>query len=333
MAKRFKNNGVRAARRNDQTAAAAFAAPSWDEAASGVVSDGEVSNVFGGDAPVVSQKKPVPVLVTMWALAENINPDVFQNEPLNTLVNEGDGHGAWDELLYRSDLPWGTLRSQDNTADIKKHLEFAMIVEQHVSEKKKKDQQTFCDFSTSTDVKEIVDMLRQDGFDLAYSENFSSQRWDDCKNETFYVFFHRKLGVLIYFDTYQGRLNGGKIHLQYTCSEPNPPNIDGGRSTEYFDGKTVYNVDYDVRDGWRQKYHRLKQIKGIKFLEKWVPSVYRPFLLHWGDKEKLDQTKTPATAKKGEKTWYEVSDDMIDAKVQKLPKYVRDCIVAKEKEK
>ncbi len=51
---------------------------------------------FGG---LAVSKKSVPLSITLWASAIGINPDVFQDTELNTLINEKDEY-AWNRLVW-----------------------------------------------------------------------------------------------------------------------------------------------------------------------------------------------------------------------------------------
>lgn len=85
-------------------------------------------------APSQPLKKKVPVSLTMWAIGLGINPDVFQDEMLNTYINEKDGVDSYREL--RTLLLGGKYFGKEQDSKVfwneekQFELEFIYLVEQ-----------------------------------------------------------------------------------------------------------------------------------------------------------------------------------------------------------
>ena len=61
-------------------------------------------------------------------------------------------------------------------------------------------------------IKEYINKISDYGFDLIFKEPIIK---DDDRIEYFYVYWHNELGILLKFDTYYGKLNGGNFYYNW----------------------------------------------------------------------------------------------------------------------
>jgi hypothetical protein len=240
-------------------------------------------NPFASNSAPKVAKKNVPIGVTMWAMANKVNPDVFQKEPLNTYINEGDGVDSWRQLsLELISLGRGDLYNNNGAAQ----LEFIQLVASDKEAETQQAKEEFGDFDEKTPVPEIIKILTDEGFDVVHENTFSEDEFGSKKTDTHYILFNKELGVLVNFDTYGGRLNGGNIYLQ--LEGDNAYKIGGSGGFEKIDGKDYAARHFDIREGW----HRLKAkcLKHGKFVPKWKPIERTcPDLTSWGDKRECER--------------------------------------------
>jgi len=149
-------------------------------------------------------------------------------------------------------------------------------------------------------------IVRDEGFKIVLKEDF----FDEDNAESLFVLWNDKEGILLSFDTYRGRVNGGCFYYNW---KPKSSNIkdwhgvfteSGGFNTEH----GVWVGHHDCREAFRL---HLADLRGNgTFIKPWIEKQFL-WLMHYGD------TK--------DKKYYNY--DEINAKrIEKLPKNVRKNI-------
>lgn len=165
----------------------------------------------------------------------------------------------------------------------------------------------------SNDLTRYTRIITGLGFEKVLDVPFDSPGWeatDPARNEHYYIYAHRELGLLLSFDTYgETSVNGGEV---YYCWVPNDRatcykhTSSGGM---YQDGDISYwQGDHDCREALKHKLNALKA--NGTFLQNWPGnSEHFLWLLHHEDiKEGYDH------------------EAITQARIEMLPDWVREMI-------
>lgn len=153
------------------------------------------------------------------------------------------------------------------------------------------------DSKFSNDLISYKHIISDIGFEQVLEIPFQVPGWNDSdpvRNEKFFAYAHRELGILLCFDTYsETRVNGGNF---YYCWVPNSTvnvwsvtSSGGWRTSDddtirtSDDGIAYWEGSHDCREAIRFNINRLRE--NGKFLQKWPTASANRFiwLLHHGD--------------------------------------------------
>lgn len=117
------------------------------------------------------------------------------------------------------------------------------------------------------------------GFELIYEEHFTANHCGSTNDDTLKVFWFD--GLLLYFDTYAGQRNGGKVwynwkrndDAEYGCTSS------GGMTGDIWVG------DHDCREALRFNINRLKA--NGKILKQWKHCPRSLWITHYGEKDDI----------------------------------------------
>lgn len=117
------------------------------------------------------------------------------------------------------------------------------------------------------------------GFELALEFPFRSRSWD--KAETYFIYTHPELGLVLSFDTYNtDSVNGGKVYYNWKPHDGVracwPMTSSGGWHD--YDNDPVWVGDHDCREALIFRMERLR--KNGTFLPKWRANPFLWFLNH-----------------------------------------------------
>jgi hypothetical protein len=120
------------------------------------------------------------------------------------------------------------------------------------------------------------------GFEVVLNFPFKSIPYDDndpIRDETLYVLWESKRGILLVFDTYSGRVNGGNFY--YNIRPKDIDNFFGNRVTSsggFRDG--VWVGQHDCREGLKFHIQQLEEYGD--FVTPWIEQPFL-WLLHYSD--------------------------------------------------
>lgn len=168
-------------------------------------------------------------------------------------------------------------------------------------------------------VDDYVKNITEFGFVEVYSESFTEHHFGRDVTEWLRVFWNEKHGLLLYFDTYNGVINGGKCWYNWK------PMTEGAyRSTSsgsyYQSGEEwIWVGDHDCREALRFNIRNL--LIGGPFIAQWRFQPRCMWITHWGETDSLfgsydhwhTETKHPATIRTEER-------------ISKFPEAVRAAI-------
>jgi hypothetical protein len=255
-------------------------------------------------------------LLVLWLAGVGVESDVLDQEPLKTLMDEGEGLGAWDELCMlainrrKPEIYNGTPQLPRQRLQ----LEFMQLVERHGKEKKQANRQYFGeDIDRHTPATDILRMLKASGFEVVREEDYTQK----CP-EKFYVLWERTHGLLAFFDTYTydsvAGMNSGEVHFNLEC--PQDVRLGGGSYTYHPYGDYVVYAAHFPLEGWFSAFQEISQKKG-RFLSPWKHNT-RPFLTH--SRERSDTEGMVFEKTYGPDGYF---DRIIKARIQTLPTEMR----------
>lgn len=150
-----------------------------------------------------------------------------------------------------------------------------LMLQHHIQvcEEKKALQLVTGDTTFSMVADDYIANVSEFGFREVYSEEFSDEK-DDIRH--FKIFWH-DWGILLYFDTYIGKINGGDLAFNWNPSdELSHSDIVGLRlsGTVHLEGdKNIWVGKFDCRESVRFRLNQMHD-KG-EFVKPWIK---RPFL-------------------------------------------------------
>ena len=152
------------------------------------------------------------------------------------------------------------------------------------------------------------------GFKQALKVNFKGH---ENRDEALYIFWYKKYGILLRFDTYAGDINGGNFYYNWIPKDGETYyNYISSGGFRRFDDEFIWIGDHDYRN---ININIKKLEENGKFVTPWVE---RPFLwlLHYKDKEKCSNNTI-------DKDYYELINE---ARILRLPKDIQIAIKGKD---
>jgi len=137
------------------------------------------------------------------------------------------------------------------------------------------------DTTYSMNVDRYIGIVVEEGFDPCLADTFYSQSSEQM--ETYYVFWHPD-GILLAFDSWNGKVNGGSFYYNWKPKDQDDPcsswKILSSGSWEEFDDEWIWSGNHDCREALRLHLRELRQ-EG-EFVCPWK---IKPFmwLLHHGE--------------------------------------------------
>lgn len=146
------------------------------------------------------------------------------------------------------------------------------------------------------------------------------------RTDTFYVYFHTRLGILLTFDTIGGeRLNGGHYYYQWRPAHgvDHYPSLQSGGWKEV-DGEWIWAGFGDCREGMIWRINELAN-QGI-FITPWIKhdGIFRPNFVHYGDHSK----ESDINWDEGYKAYCKACKEKAPERMNMLPDYVKEAIKA-----
>lgn len=184
------------------------------------------------------------------------------------------------------------------------------------------------DTTFTNDIDRYISIIEADGFVKVYEESFIDDKWPEhgIRTETFFIFAHRRDGLLLEFDTHGGtHVNGGKVYYNWL---PNPVAEGERRDYRLTSSGSMRGSD---KDGWvwcgdhdcrEALIFNLNQLRANgTFLPVWR---HRPWLalLHYMDWHHQPKPNEPG--------YHNYSRRITKKKTSKLPFWVRRMIISKK---
>ena len=150
------------------------------------------------------------------------------------------------------------------------------------------------------------------GFELIYEESFTATHLGSTKNDVLKVFWLD--GLLLYFDTYGGSRNSGKVWYNWKRNEDAETGCTSSGTME----DDVWVGYHDCREALRFKIDRLRA--NGKILTKWKHCPSCLWITHYGEKDDVF----------GKHTWNSKphpADVRTQERIDKFPEHVRSSIL------
>lgn len=131
------------------------------------------------------------------------------------------------------------------------------------------------------DIEDVLKEIKKFGFRQVLDIPFDAEG----KHEHFYVYFHYTYGILLQFDTYNGRgVNGGQYYYQWTPigDAKHHSSLSSGGWTKIND-QWFWNGYGDCREGMFESIKALTH--DGTFITPWIvlDKIFIPTLVHYGD--------------------------------------------------
>lgn len=129
-----------------------------------------------------------------------------------------------------------------------------------------------------------INVITDLGFTLQSSERFhstSSGQYEVCE-----LWFDERRGIILWFDTFRGGMNGGSLHYNFKYNNPRDylPQVSSSYLTD-----DILAIRYDCREGVR---HHIEYAETIgKFITPWVGHSFLWLLNHMDTKGEYDYDK------------------------------------------
>lgn len=199
---------------------------------------------------------------------------------------------AFDGLAAAEEMTGNSYKTDYDTQAL------GMILTMGVSQFKNAALKREFDTTLSNTLEYYTSVIEDIGFEKVFELPFIYKpKYDNVERpETFFMYAHRELGILMCFDTYQTvNVNGGNY---YYCWKANDDDDTAGCSSsghyvKESDGTYFWTGGHDCREGIRNQINYMKS--KVTFLNPWPAMTEndRPFLwpLHCGDSMEGDDYK------------------------------------------
>ena len=104
------------------------------------------------------------------------------------------------------------------------------------------------DSSLSNNTENYINIVKDIGFQEIYSETFFSKSTE--QDQKLYVFWHDEYSILLKFDTYKDKINGGDFYYNWLPKnmERNGATSSGGFIEGYVHYETLKEVEYPIKE-------------------------------------------------------------------------------------
>lgn len=169
---------------------------------------------------------------------------------------------------------------------------------------------------------EVLKHFESCGFEKVFELPFVG---DEDRTDTFYVYFHRRCGILLTFDTFGDHINGGHYYYQWkpTNGVEHYPSLQSGGWREV-DGEWIWEGYGDCREGMIWRINELSN-QGT-FITPWIKhaGIDKPNFVHYGDHHKESYISWDA----GYEAYNKACKEKAPERMNMLPEYVKEAIKA-----
>lgn len=153
-------------------------------------------------------------------------------------------------------------------------------------------------------VIEFICDIERFGFEKVLEVPFESEYWK--QHDTLYVYFHKKYGILLQFDTFGGKdVNGGNYYYQWRASKEwvlkdekhksagyHPCLSSGGYIGDKYASRKIYDMFWHGSGDCRSSMiYCIKELaRDGEFITPWIKTdgVMSPTFIHYGDHDCYD---------------------------------------------
>ena len=170
------------------------------------------------------------------------------------------------------------------------------------------------DTTFSMSAMKYEECIREFGFQEIYSESFEVEgKPDELK-----VFWMKRWGLLLHYDTFMGQRNGGKVWYNWIPNQNASRAVTSSGGLKVDGDVTIWVGNHDCREALRHNMVRLNA-EG-EFLPVWKFQPSCMWITHHGEKDELY----------GRHTWNDNTPHLADIRtqerVEKFPSEVQDAI-------
>jgi hypothetical protein len=172
-------------------------------------------------------------------------------------------------------------------------------------------------------IEKVLQHFEQYGFEKVLELPFIG---DEDRNEMFYVYFHKKYGILLTFDTFSGdHINGGHYYYQWkpALGLTSYTSLHSGGWKQIND-EWIWEGYGDCREYMVADIHVLSG-QG-EFITPWIKhdGIFKPNFTHYGDHHKESLISWDA----GYEAYKKASKEKAPERMNMLPDYVKEAIQA-----